>query len=432
MVTYKDIAIVYTSKNNDDFLANGYDIIKDKYPREISFFDSDGYYSSHLNDNYYYNGDRIFNIIKKSINDVTDDIIHLYSVENPAVSLSQFEEFNISFPEKVIEYTNINKNFYIVLLTEHEPDNEIGFLSACNKFKKDGINLEKLIILNNNSKIYEYKEKSKEVVLVNKSFFLNFSSTKVLNFIGSDFVLNKEGKFFMSRNRTCNKLHRKNLMFDILKNNLENDINYSYININQNKSDNEYSNYTPFQGRLIVDYYREICDKVDFHYKECDYEMGLEYIDRETKQFIHQDKFNHNMVLVPELKKSFENSYFNIITESCFMEENVIHITEKSLRPFHYYQFPIFLATKGHVNQLRKYYDFDLFDDMIDHSYDNEEDFKKRYRMVIDEIIRIDKNKDKFIEFYKNNKDRFLLNKEKLHSFGKRCKELDIDFFWNL
>ena len=71
MVTYKDIAIVYTSKNNDDFLANGYDIIKDKYPREISFFDSDGYYLSHLNDNYYYNGDRIFNIIKKSINDVT-------------------------------------------------------------------------------------------------------------------------------------------------------------------------------------------------------------------------------------------------------------------------------------------------------------------------------------------------------------------------
>jgi len=431
MVTYKDIAIVYTSQDDNGFIPNGYDIIKNKYPREISFFDSDGYYCSHLNDNYYQKGDRCFNVINKSINDVNDDCLHFYSIENPAIQLSQFEEFDISFPKKVIEYTNTKKNFYIVLLTEHEPDNENGLISACNKFKKDGIDLKKLIVLNNNSKIYEYKEKNNLDVLVTKSFFLNFSSTKVFDFTGSSLVLDKKGKFFMSRNRTCNKLHRKNLMFDIFKNNLENDINYSYINLNENKSDKQYSNYREYQGPLAIEFDSSICDKVDFHYKECDYEVGMGYFDEKTKEFSHQDKFS-SLYLVPEFKKSFENSYFNIITESCFQEENVIHISEKSLRPFHYYQFPIFLATLGHVDQLKKYYDFDMFDDIIDHSYDNEPDFKKRYRMVINEILRINKNKNKFIEFYKNNQDRFILNNKKLHSFGKSCKELDIDFFWNL
>ena len=73
---------------------------------------------------------------------------------------------------------------------------------------------------------------------------------------------------------------------------------------------------------------------------------------------------------------SFKQSIFNIVTESSY--ENIgdtfdtwsrIMITEKSIKAYRLYQFPIFLAPAGHV-QLQRSLGFDMFDDIIDHSYD--------------------------------------------------------------
>ena len=71
-----------------------------------------------------------------------------------------------------------------------------------------------------------------------------------------------------------------------------------------------------------------------------------------------------------------------------------------------------------------------MFDDIIDHTYDNELDDKKRLNLLFNEIKRISENKDKFIEFYKNNQDRFEKNKQIIIEIEKSKK--DVQYFTSL
>jgi hypothetical protein len=133
--------------------------------------------------------------------------------------------------------------------------------------------------------------------------------------------------------------------------------------------------------------------------------------------------------------KTFEmnhhsNSYINIVGESQFEFEDVVHITEKSIIPFHYSQFPIIAATHEHIRTMRGVFGFDFFDDLIDHSYDDEKDVKKRFKMIFNEILRLHKNKDEVIKFYKESRHRFKNNKEKVLEITK--DKTDTVFFKNL
>jgi hypothetical protein len=73
---------------------------------------------------------------------------------------------------------------------------------------------------------------------------------------------------------------------------------------------------------------------------------------------------------------------------------------------------------------------FDMFDDVINHSYDDEIDNGKRLFMVFNEIKKLLGNKNKLIDFYKNNKNRFLNNREKVLDIYK--SENDQNYFRNL
>jgi hypothetical protein len=108
---------------------------------------------------------------------------------------------------------------------------------------------------------------------------------------------------------------------------------------------------------------------------------------------------------------TFSNAYLNITTETNFITEDV-HITEKSFKPFFFYQIPIFLSSAFHVKKLKEIYGFDLFEDVVNHNYDNETNFKKRFSLVCDEINRIYNNRDEIKKFIINNKERFLKNNE--------------------
>jgi hypothetical protein len=80
---------------------------------------------------------------------------------------------------------------------------------------------------------------------------------------------------------------------------------------------------------------------------------------------------------------------------------------------------------------MKEEYGLDFFDDIIDHSYDGESDHKKRLIMIIDEIKRINDNKDLFTEFYRNNQDRFENNKKIIINLLEYIQK-DYSFFENL
>lgn len=106
----------------------------------------------------------------------------------------------------------------------------------------------------------------------------------------------------------------------------------------------------------------------------------------------------------------YRHAYINIVTESQYEAKNLTHITEKTIQPFYFQQIPIFIATDGFVKTLKKYYNFDLFEDLIDHSYDNELDPQKRMLMIIDELKKLKDNKDKLKNFFRENNQRFINN----------------------
>ena len=79
---------------------------------------------------------------------------------------------------------------------------------------------------------------------------------------------------------------------------------------------------------------------------------------------------------------------------------------------------------------LRKEYEFELFDDLIDHSYDNEIDDIKRFHMVIDEIKRLSNMREEINIYYKNNINKIICN----HNFVKNYpnKRIEEQYFEKL
>jgi hypothetical protein len=88
------------------------------------------------------------------------------------------------------------------------------------------------------------------------------------------------------------------------------------------------------------------------------------------------------------------------------------------------------LASHHHIESLKQKYGFDFFDDVIDHSYDNEPNQKKRFNLFANEVKRLHDNKENLIEFYRNNQLRFETNKNKVISIMNNYS--DYTFFRSL
>ena len=95
-----------------------------------------------------------------------------------------------------------------------------------------------------------------------------------------------------------------------------------------------------------------------------------------------------------------------------------------------FYQIPIFVATYQHVKYLRDMYGFDMFDDLVNHSYDDEIDNGKRLFMIADEIRRLNENPQVVRDFYKNNEDRFIKNRNIIYEILNDKR--DYNFFQSL
>jgi hypothetical protein len=103
----------------------------------------------------------------------------------------------------------------------------------------------------------------------------------------------------------------------------------------------------------------------------------------------------------------------NLVTESVVGLEcgnnkyNTITVTEKTWIPFKIHQIPVYISQRGYVNELRSL-GFDLFDDIVDHGYDNESSPIKRIKMAMNEVEKL--SEMDLIQFYKNNYIRFIKN----------------------
>jgi len=108
-----------------------------------------------------------------------------------------------------------------------------------------------------------------------------------------------------------------------------------------------------------------------------------------------------------------------------------VFLTEKTFFAFQSYQIPLFVTVKGHVQAVRDH-GFDVFDDIVDHSYDLEPNPGNRIKMVADELERLLKNKDSIMSVTnlnerrkKNNQHRQIVQEQ----IGKNLKEKLTEWF---
>lgn len=423
----KTINLVFDKWNGNIPIPNGIN------PTPHPFFNAEGFVFHYLNPtNTFDNFTKRINCKSYNINDIKKNIDNkfFYIVAHQGCEFDGYLN-SVDFPinDLVIDYFKNYKNLNLIFLLEHEGDSEKGLVRLQNKIDEKNLDNERIFVLNNNSLIYNIKSKNNLKYNVKKLHFLDYSSTYAISHIDSKYEINKVGKFFISRNKSF-KTHRLNLIAQLKKENLLNDTNYSFIP----PYDIDTDDFTVFRfsfDQQEIDNNKTFFKEILTNQKVDDYEVDKKWYDFKTKEFIHRNEFNPN-VLIPETPLSFINSYVNIVTESLFDNQfGVVHITEKTFRPFYHYQIPIFLATPFHIKFLNQKYDFDIFNDIIDHSYDDETDDYKRFFMIINEIKKLYNSKDKIVEFYKNNQKRFELNRKKLLDIAFNKTE-DFEYFWNL
>jgi|TARA_R100001594_G_scaffold131621_1_gene171391 hypothetical protein len=88
------------------------------------------------------------------------------------------------------------------------------------------------------------------------------------------------------------------------------------------------------------------------------------------------------------LQPGFLNSYFNINCESFEQNDEWSYCSEKSFKPLISCQPFILVAGQHHLKTYRKW-GYKTFHPFIDESYDDEQDYHKRMKMIENEILRL-------------------------------------------
>lgn len=125
----------------------------------------------------------------------------------------------------------------------------------------------------------------------------------------------------------------------------------------------------------------------------------------------------------------YESNFKIVVQGAQFWDK--LFFTEKTNKAFAFHQIPVFLTVPGYVNMLRGW-GFDVFDDVVDHSYDTEPDSWLRIYKVASEVERLCKISLSDLAATRNIEQRFEFNKNHLVTmhdyFYKKCTARIDDF----
>jgi hypothetical protein len=291
------------------------------------------------------------------------------------------------------------------------------------------------MLLNNNGNFQMYNTKYNGNIQFNQLQLIPITCNSIFSDFKPPLITEKTGKLFICHNKSP-KPHRYATLALLHKKGLIDDVNWSLVTGQIRPPED----YVWLNEALPIDVVnsceQEIKNLFSIKVKESDYEVNKKYFSENGEIIFDKNEFpelgeaamESGGLLIPEDSFSYMNSYVNIVTESQFRDDfNVIHVSEKSFRPFAYYNLPLIVATQNHVKYMKDKYGFDFYDDLINHDYDNEKSIGNRITMLIDEVIRLKNNKEDVIKFYKQNTHRLIKN-QKIISEIKNNND-DYEFF---
>jgi len=142
--------------------------------------------------------------------------------------------------------------------------------------------------------------------------------------------------------------------------------------------------------------------------------------DKDMQQYESRD----DKIITAFVNFVMETSYENSVSLHTW---NVPFITEKSMKPFAWGQIPIFLNCADSLQKIRDF-GFDLFDDIIDHGYDNEPDPMTRIKLCVDQLEKMCHwSLEDCRKFKQDNMQRFENNRKTLDELLLNFHEITID-----
>ena len=354
-------------------------------------------------------------------NEVVSTIFERIGIDIEFVSENNVDDFNeVIYP--IVNLNNLtvdNQNIFSDILQKYIKKglkvfifhlNECFLESEVFSFNEyclnNNIDTSKIYLFVNNNKIKKYLSDMKSKI---NFYFPFYQSIEHSNLLQTNFIEPSDDDrnfLFMCHN---NKMvsHRLATIVLLKENNILKDVDYSCVYFSVSHDNDGLLKRIETEYKTFTDSYNSI-------------------IQNGSKlSFYENEKFTFDEIDSPIINvTTFKNSYVNIVTETDFSED-VIHITEKSLKPFYYYQLPIFVAPHNHLSELRKIYGFDMFDDIIDHSYDSEEDPLIRMKLIFKQLELIKNNPDVIKDFYVMFKDRFINNNKIVCEIINKKNDLD-------
>ena len=346
----------------------------------------------------------------------TDEIIWLFEIRNgeftPKMLTSNEKYFDNVFA-KLQEFKNVK----IIFSNFYEGKDIHYFLDELKNFQsKFNIPKRQIIIININFSIQKYCDfftiMSEPILL----YDLAKNYTKAENHLYSDRILGvstseeyletTKEKFFLSFNKNCNRLHRPSFLLWLIKNNLIDKTKFSILIKDELTVHSLYNYLKNAKIEEVKDLWK---------YFDTLEEIGEVILDWDY-QNKPDDIFSNTGY---STKTHYTETLFSVVTETTF-DNNSLNITEKSFKPIANCH-PFIIIGDQNINKKLEDFGFQLYDDLIDYSFDAIYDNYERFDAVTKEIKRIyDLGEDFILSRYKKNQEKIEKNKSIFFTYSEK------------
>jgi len=334
-----------------------------------------------------------------------------------------FDE-NIDYIKSVFELVKGKPNIKLSFSSFHEGGTPNQFIEKLIQLKnRVGLENHQVCIITNNANVVVY---NKMIDVIYKPYLLGFladhykdilhtpieHNNTIIGLLSTDeYISSEKKKFFLSYNKNTTKSFRIQLLLWLMKTGMIDD---SYVSI-LIKNDN-------FDRNRLRSDKDELYDLIAwFNQFE---KRGFNVLDWNYPE-VNNDVFSS---LKYTTKSHYSDTVFNIITETT-CDANSLNLTEKSFKAIancHPYLVIGDVNTHKHIKELG----FELYEDLIDYSFDSIDDSEIRLNSALKEVKRIyNIGETGILEWYKKNVDKIENNKSKFfeYKFSDMVKETILD-----